>query len=105
VIADLRQKFGVGLWDVSLRELVPLVRILNRDPSSWFFAAVNGWDFPTTREALTLADLFDAYSHTHTRKGQKPKPYPRPFSVQKKYGGRSKNKRRSPEELSALFAK
>jgi hypothetical protein len=104
VVADLRQKFGVGLWDVPLRELVPLVRILHRDPTSWLFAVVNGWEYPTTREALTLADMFDAYVQVHTRKGQRPKPYLRPFSPQKQYGGRRKNKRRTPEELSALFA-
>jgi hypothetical protein len=66
---------------------------------------VNGWDYPITREALTLADLYDGYVQVHTRKGHKPKPYPRPFSTQRKYGGRKKNKRRSPEEVSALFSK
>lgn len=105
MIADLRQKYGVGLWNVSLRELLPLVQMLHRDPTSWLFAAVNDWDYPTTREALALADLYDAFAQVNSRKGHKAKPYPRPFSTRKTYGGRKKNKRRTPEELSALFSK
>lgn len=105
VVADLRSKFGVGLWDVALRELLPLVRMLHRDPSSWLFAAVNEWEFPASRELLALAELYDAYAQTHTRKGQKAKPYPRPFADVKKYGGRGKNKRRTPAELEAIFAR
>lgn len=104
VIADLRGKFSVGLWEVPLWELGSLIHILHRDPSSWLFAAVAGWEHPASRELLTLADQFDAFMQAHTRKGQRAKPYPRPFSTQKKYGGRGKNKRRTPEELEAVFA-
>lgn len=104
MVADLRSKFGVGLWDVALRELLPLVRMLHRDPSSWLFAAVNEWDHPVTREYLALADSYDAFAQVHTRKGQKAKPYPRPFTASKKYGGGAKNKRRTPADLEALFA-
>lgn len=104
MIADLRSKYGVGLWDVALRELLPLVRMLHRDPTSWLFAAVNEWDYPASRELLSLADLVDVLVQVNTRKGQRAKPYPRPFSQSKKYGGRSKNKRRTPAELAALFA-
>lgn len=102
VVADLRSHYGVGLWDVSLRELRPLVLVLLRDPTSWLFAEVNGWEFPTSREALTVADLFDVFVQANSRRGSKPKPYPRPFSAAKKYGGRGSS--RTVAELEALFA-
>lgn len=52
---------------------------LARDPSSHVYAAINGWAYPASREALALADLFDALVAVNTRKGHKPKPYPRPW--------------------------
>lgn len=104
VIADLRQKFGVGLWDIPLRELVALVQILHRDPSSWLFASAAGWEFPVSREHLTLMDQFDAFMQANSKKGARPKPYPRPFSDAKRYGGKKKNTPRTPAELEALFA-
>lgn len=104
MIADLRSLYGVGLWDVSLRELYPLVTMLHRNPESWLFAQINDWDFPASREYLTLADSIDVLIQANSKRGSRPKPYPRPFSVDKRYGGRNKNRRRTPAELDALLA-
>lgn len=48
-----------------------------RDPSTEIAAAIAGWDYPLSREALILADLFDL-QHTSKAK-KKPQPYPRPW--------------------------
>lgn len=104
VIADLRSHYGVGLWDAPLRELLPLVLMLHRDPTSWLFAAINGWDYPASRAELTAADMFDVFVRANSRKNAKPEPYPRPFSPNKRFGGRGKNKRRTAAELEELLA-
>jgi hypothetical protein len=58
-------------------EAFRLLRILVEDPSSQVATAINGWDYATTREALTLADLYDAYGAATFKK---PKRYPRPWA-------------------------
>lgn len=58
-------------------EALRLTQLLERDPSSMVCAALNDWDYPVSREALTLMDLFDL---THAANSSKqPKPYPRPY--------------------------
>lgn len=104
MIADLRSLYHVGLWDLALRELLPLVQMLHKNPQSWLFAEINDWDFPASRESLTLADTIDVLIQAHSKRGPRPKPYPRPFSADKRYGGRKKNYRRTPAELDALLA-
>jgi hypothetical protein len=61
--------------EMSWGEAISLGRQLASDPSSRIAAALNGWDYPLSREALILADLFDATAAVHFKK---PKPYPRP---------------------------
>lgn len=88
---------------ITLTELARLVAILRNDPSSAIVAALSGWEYPMSREALVLADLFDL---THSMawaqgggKGSRPKPYPRPFSS--KAAGRQRGKPRPLAEMQA----
>ena len=76
-----------------------LLRILVEDPSSQVAAAINGWAYATTREALTIADLYDAYGAATFKK---PKRYPRPWADQDKsrLGGTSL----SQDKVRALLA-
>lgn len=73
-------ELGEGLsWGEGLR----LVKRLATDPASHLGAALAGWDYPASREAIAAWDLFDL---THQiawvqggKKGPRPKPYPRPW--------------------------
>jgi hypothetical protein len=70
-------------WGEALR----LFRVLERDPSTAVGAAVAEFDRPTSREALVLMDLYDLQVMFRWadggKKGQKPKPYPRPWPQRK----------------------
>lgn len=77
---DWRARFGLALSDLpgvmGWGEAYRLTLQLITDPSSHVAAAVAGWEYPATREALVLMDLYDAYAKaTFSR----PKPYPRPW--------------------------
>lgn len=96
---DLRHRFGLGLRDVgdtiALSEMGRLVRILRSDPSSAIAAALEGWDFPISREALIFMDLFDVtvMANSDSKKG-KPKPHGgRPYKIERanvqKFGDRA----------------
>lgn len=79
-----------------------LVMILRNDPSSAITAALEGWDYPISREAMILMDQYDLDTAINSPKGKRPKPYPRPFKnrdVQRKgnTGGRSR------EEVVAIL--
>lgn len=68
-------------WGEALR----LARMLAVDPTSQLGAALAGWDHPVSREALVLMDIFDlehivAWAQGGG-KGAKPRPYPRPWSM------------------------
>jgi hypothetical protein len=66
-----------------------LAEQLARDTTSHVYAAVHGWSYPVSREALVLADLYDAFVSVNTRKGQRAKQYPRPWDHRNrtKFGG------------------
>jgi hypothetical protein len=55
-----------------------LLRVATREPSSPLYAAMNGWDFPVSREWIVQADLLDAFLQANSGR-RKPKPYPRPW--------------------------
>lgn len=55
-------------------EAVDLARVIHADPSSATAAAALGWDYPLSREALVLLDLFDLQHAANASK--KPKPHP-----------------------------
>ena len=59
-------------WD----EAVRMVEVLLTDPSSHVAAAAAGWTNPVSREWLALADLYDLYGRS---KSKRHKPYPRPW--------------------------
>lgn len=60
--------------------------ILRHDPSSAITAALEGWDYPISREALILADLFDLEHMANSDpKKSRPKPHPmRPWKDQRR---------------------
>ena len=64
---------------MTLIEAARLSAILRNDPSSAIAAAVEGWAYPISREAMLLADIFDIQHASKAKK--RPKPYPRPWSV------------------------
>lgn len=78
----------MGLHEVPERmgwgEAYRVMDLLARDPSTWVAAAFAGWVHPLAREALTLADLYDATTNAHFKK---PKKYPRPWDEQPKVFG------------------
>lgn len=62
-------------WD----EAVRLVRILRADPSSQIAAAIEGWDYPLSREGWQMADLIDVQGAS--KAGKKWKAYTRPIKA------------------------
>ena len=59
-------------------EAFRLAHVLSRDPSSAVAASVQGWQYPLSRDAMTLADLFDLQHQSKSKR--KPKAYPRPWA-------------------------
>ena len=106
---DWRTRFGIGLADIgqemSLHEAARLAEILLHDPSSEIAAAVQGWDYPISREALVNLDLFDLtlLANSDPRKG-KPKPHGmRPFKSTntERFGNTGGRSRAEIEEILA----
>ncbi len=79
---DLR-RLGVALGDVgqgvSLTEAARLVRELAQDTGTHIGAAVHGWQYPASREALALMDLVDITIAAHSDGKGKRANYPRPW--------------------------
>ena len=65
---------------MSWGEAIRLAEVLAGDPSSRIAAAIGRWDYPFTREAAILMDLFDLQHASKSKK--KPKPYPRPWPAE-----------------------
>lgn len=68
---------------MSLAEAARLAVLLAKDPTTQLCAALNGWDYPASREFLVLADQFDAFGRVNSGK-KKPAPYPRPWPDESK---------------------
>lgn len=66
---------------MGIHEAWLLVNALMVDPTSHLAAAVAGWKYPMSREALIAADQFDLTVAVNTDKKRrgKSKHYPRPF--------------------------
>lgn len=64
-------------WDLTTELL--------KDPSSHVGAALGGLDYPWSREAAVLADLFDwqRLAHSDPKRRRSLRPYPRPVPVDK----------------------
>jgi hypothetical protein len=56
-----------------MAEAARLAIILRADPASMIAAAIEGWDFPLSREAAAILDLFDL-EHVKAA-GRKAKPH------------------------------
>ena len=80
-VYDFRHRFGLGLDDlgktVPWTEVVYLVAVLIRDPSSWLQTSINDWHHPISYEWAALAATYDLHAQVHSKR--KPKPYPRPW--------------------------
>jgi hypothetical protein len=63
---DFRTRFGCGLnvigRDMTLAEAARHAERFRADPSSALAAEIEGWEYPISREALTLMDLWDLTS-------------------------------------------
>lgn len=88
---DWRTRFHLPLQVVgrsmSWGEAVRLVQHLAGDPSSAVCVALNDWDYPLSREAITLADLFDLQHLSKAKR--KPQPYARPWQDGRRRFGRT----------------
>lgn len=101
---DWRTRFGKPLAIVGRSmtwgEAYRLTQQITMDPSSHVAAAVAGWDHAIPREVLVLMDLFDLQHASKSKR--KPKPYPRPWSKdRRKLGGA----RLTREQLRAILDK
>ncbi len=80
-VYDFRNRFRLGLSDLGTKvpwsEVVYMVAVLLRDPSSWLQTSVAGWHHPITYEWPILASIYDLHAQVNSKR--KPKPYPRPW--------------------------
>lgn len=86
---DLRHRFQLSLRDVgqtiSLSEVARLVTILQADPSSAIASKLAGWDYPISREALAILDLYDLTMRANADPKKKVEPHSgRPFDMSSK---------------------
>lgn len=83
-------------------EAVRLAKILKYDPSSQVAAALEGWDFPISRETAAVLDLFDLGLAQASKKGGE---HPgRPWSKSKKETRRRGNRAgRTREQVMAVL--
>lgn len=100
---DWRARFHLPLTEVgesmTYGEAWRLFLLLSADPSSHVAAAMNGWSFPASREALALFDLFDLQHASKAKR--RPAPYQRPWVANE----RKRRGRGMPlEELKAVLA-
>lgn len=51
-------------------EALRLIDQLWSDPSSALASSAAGWQFPMSREAMAILDLYDLYVSAHTPKGR-----------------------------------
>lgn len=92
---------------VSYEEAVALVDILILEPESWLHARYYDWKHPSTRAAIVLSDIYDLTVAVNTgKKSQKPKPYPRPWTVINPESTRvGRGNKRTNEETKAILAR
>ncbi len=80
---DWWSRFGRGLRSIgpemSLSEAARLVEIIRADPSSALAASIGGWDYPVSREAAVLMDLWDLEAMKGA--GKKAPRYHRPYKT------------------------
>lgn len=86
LVYDLR-KLGINPREIDLDELILIVDMLLRDPSSWFHAAVAKWKHPITHEWSVMVSLWELLAQANTKKGRQAprfqKPWPNPNATTK----------------------
>lgn len=108
---EWRARFGlpltvVGTPEMTWGEATRLVEVITQDPASPLTAAVSGWDYPLSREAMALVDLFDLTVTAHAgRRAKDIKPYPRPWPdpTVKSFGRPAPSM--TPEDIHAALAR
>jgi hypothetical protein len=99
VARDFREKFGLSVFELGTRtrwdEAHALARGLFKDPSSWLFAELSGWQMPMHPLEPALADLYDLTNQKFVK--QRVKQYPRRWANKNRLGGKSKVQRTSAE--------
>jgi hypothetical protein len=102
-VYDFRHRFGVGLDDIGTTlpwgEVLLLLNVLLRDPSSWLQTSVSKWHHPVTYEWATTAATYDLLAQVHSKR--KPKPYPRPWMTGANNKGRKGTLRKDAREILA----
>lgn len=87
-------------WGEAIRQ----TERLSNDPSSQVGAALAGWEYPASYEALAVMNLFDLMHQIAWaqggKKGMRPKPHPRPWPAQTK--SRTKPTVSQDEVIAAL---
>jgi len=78
---DFRARFNLSPDDfgdkISWTDVVFLVAVLMRDPTSWLQTSVNKWSHPVSYEWAALAATYDMLAQVNSKR--KPKPFPRPW--------------------------
>lgn len=78
---DFRARFGLGLDalgdTVPWSEVISLVAVLLRDPTSWLQTAKNEWQHPISYDWTISAATYDLLAQVNSKR--KPKPWPRPW--------------------------
>lgn len=81
-IYDFRARFGLGLdslgTTVPWNEVVSLVAVLLRDPTSWLQTAKSDWQHPISYEWTLAAATYDLLAQVNSKR--KPKAWPRPWA-------------------------
>ena len=80
-IYDFRSRFGLGLdslgTEVPWFEVISLVTVLLRDPTSWLQTAKNDWQHPISYDWTIAAATYDLLAQVNSKR--KPKAWPRPW--------------------------
>jgi hypothetical protein len=80
-VYEFRARFNLGLRDLGVSvpwdEVVYLVAVLLRDPTSWLQTSVNQWDHPISYDWAVQVATYDMLAQVNSKR--KPKPYPRPW--------------------------
>ncbi len=102
-VYDFRHRFSYGLEDIGTtlpwNEVLLLLSVLLRDPTSWLQTSVAKWHHPVSYEWATNAAVYDLLAQVHSKR--KPKPYPRPWATGAGKSGRKGSTRKDAREILA----
>ena len=99
IARDFREKFGLSVFEFGVvtrwEEAHALAMALFKDPTSWTYAAVAGWEAPIHPLEPALADLYDLTNQKFVK--VRVQQYPRRWANKNRLGGKSKVQRTSAE--------